>query len=344
MKQAVLNLMLASGAFAPFRLANRRKALILTYHRFSRSDEESATSARAFAGQLEYLFTHYTIVPLSLLAESLTSGAELAPGTVALTIDDGYRDAYEIAFPILRRYRAPATIFVVTDFVDQQTWLWTDKLRYLTARTLAKEFTVQLDGGELRFELKDRAARLAAAERVNSELKRLPERVKDETILRLASSLGVRLPELPPREFSALTWSQVREMEAAGIEIGSHTLTHPILNQLDDEPLRRELRESRSRLAAALGRQVEMFCYPNGDYDARVLREVARAGYRFAVTIGCGFTRQGSHPLALRRMTVEPDLAHFAQSTSGFEQVKNRLRFGFSRTGEEPAGGPRPTL
>jgi peptidoglycan/xylan/chitin deacetylase (PgdA/CDA1 family) len=109
--------------------------------------------------------------------------------------------------------------------------------------------------------------------------------------------------------------------------LGSHTVSHPILTTTDDAQLRRELRESRARLEAELGRSVDLFCYPNGAFDERVRRETAGAGYSCAVTTEPGLNgRRGADPLALRRVPAETDLPHFVQSTSGFEELKNRLR------------------
>ena len=326
MKRAALNLMVAAGAFAPFRIANRSKALILMYHRFSETDDSVSTSARTFDEQLAYLKAHYHLVPLSEIAEYISSGTNLPPGLAAITIDDGFIDAYEVAFPLLRRHNAPATLFVVTDFVDRKTWVWTDKLRFLTLQSEVEEFESTLNGHSLRFELKGRWSRLDAATQVNDMLKNLPEVEKEEAIEQVAVTLGVSLPALPPSEYAPLTWDQAREMDSNGVEIASHTLTHPILTLLDDEQLRRELQESRSRLEAVLGHEVRSFCYPNGNYDERVLKEAACAGYTCAVATVHGLNDQQSNPLALQRIPGDCDLAHFVQSTSGFEQVKNRWR------------------
>ena len=116
-------------------------------------------------------------------------------------------------------------------------------------------------------------------------------------------------------------------MDAGGLEIGSHTVSHPILTTTDNDELRRELLESRARLEAELGHSVELFCYPNGGFDERVRRETAGAGYACAVTTRPGLNeRRGADPFTLRRVPAESDLPHFVQSTSGFEQLKNRLR------------------
>ncbi|HEX5736716.1 MAG TPA: polysaccharide deacetylase family protein [Blastocatellia bacterium] len=332
MKASLLNVMQAFGAFAPFRFANRDKALILTYHRFGEFRDGAKISARAFARQLHYLASHYRVVPLSALAELMRRGRELPPRVAALTIDDGYLDAYEIALPILRRYRLPATIFLVTDFVDRKSWLWTDKLRFLALKTRATRLEADLGGEKLRISLSGRASRLKAATELNSRLKALPDELKEDAINRIASSLRVSLPELPPHEYCSLSWDQAREMESAGVEIGSHTASHPILTNVSDAVLQAELRESKARLEAELGHGVELFCYPNGDYDARVRRAVKEAGYRCAVTVEPGLNDSLSDMLALKRVHTEQDMARFAQATSGFEQVKNRFRYAYAKT------------
>ena len=323
-----------SGAFELLRLTHRRHALILTYHRFSSGDESGRAGAQAgrktsavnFAEQLEYLTKRYKIVPLSQIAESIICREQSPPGLAAITIDDGYRDAYEIAYPLLRRANAPATLFVPSDFIDRRVWIWTDKTRFLTGQAVSQQFTMDLGGRRLRVELNGAASRQDASERINSTLKQLPEEIKEEAIERFASAVGVVLPEKPPDEFSPITWAEAREMQASGIEIGSHTLTHPILTGIGDERLRRELQESRSRLEEVLGRRIEQFCYPNGDHDERAQREVARAGYRIAVTCVSGLNKKGDDPLRLRRIHTEPDLTRFAQSASGFEELKSKAR------------------
>ena len=152
-------------------------------------------------------------------------------------------------------YRAPATLFVATDFVDNKTWLWTDKLRYLTMHTPANEVVAVLKGRTQRFVLTDLLSRLRAADKINSILKTLPNEHKEEAIKRIAASLDVLLPGLPPREFGAINWHQAREMDSEGIEIASHTMTHPILpNVTDDETLELELSGSKKRLEDMLRR------------------------------------------------------------------------------------------
>jgi peptidoglycan/xylan/chitin deacetylase (PgdA/CDA1 family) len=326
MKQGLLQMMSVTGMFDLFRLLNRNRALILTYHRFSANGYGEHTSAAAFNEQLAYLKAHYQVVPLSRIVERLYVNGSLPPGMAAITIDDGYSDSYEIAYPLLKRYGVPATIFLVTDFVERYVWMWTDKVRYITAQACAQKFNIAIDGDQLRFELDDHNSRVAASERITAALKRLSEEMKEETIKELASLLDVIIPATPPDDFSAVSWEEVHEMARNGIEFGSHTLTHPILTNVGDERLRQELTESRTHIEAVLRRRVDQFCYPNGDYNERVAREVAEAGYNSAVTTVSGLVNAGDEPFTLRRIHTEYDLPHFLQSTSGFEELKIRLR------------------
>jgi peptidoglycan/xylan/chitin deacetylase (PgdA/CDA1 family) len=325
MKKAVVTLMHAAGVFSSFRQANRNKGLIVLYHRISDHDGIVAASPAAFEQQLDYLAAHYDIVPLSVFANLVLSGQLLPPRLAVVTIDDGYRDCYDFAFPLLVKRKVPATVFVVTDFVDRKTWLWTDKLRYLTQWARAPVLEAEISGCSLRVELGSGASRLEAAARVNSVLKLLPDHLKDEAIGRIAASVGVTLPQAPPEPFSPLTWEQVREMNSAGIEIGSHTVTHPILTNISAARLRWELRESRNRLEDVLRKKVDLLGYPNGNYDASVKSEARKAGYRCAVTADHGLNTSLDDPMALKRINTDCELAHFVMNTSGFEQFKNKL-------------------
>lgn len=317
--------MQASGAFAPFRLANRRKALIVTYHRFSRQDEPLKTTASSFAEQLDYLAARYRIISLSELARLTRNRAELPPGLAVVTIDDGYRDAFEIALPILRGKRVKATLFPVTGFVDGTCWLWPDKIRFATSVTKLSRIELELGGRKFRFHLTKDESRLFASDRINAQLKGMTDSEKHLEIARIAALLEVDIPVRPADEFAALNWDQLRRMQAEGVEIGSHTVTHPILPRCGLEQLRWELVHSRLRLEQEIGFAPETFCYPNGDATPEVRYEVARAGYRVAVTTDAGLNRGGADLLALRRLPTERDMARFAQTTSGFDGFKNKV-------------------
>ncbi len=325
MKDLLLKLMFNSGVFAPFRLVHRSQSLILTYHRFSEDESPHKTSARTFTEHLHYLQKYYDVVPLTRITEAVKNGYS-APRLAAITIDDGHHDAYEVAYPILRNFGFPATLFVVTDFLDEKDWLWTDKVRFITAKTTSEEVNFVIKGRRIRMMLNGSESRLDAASRLNAQLKKMPDDVKESYIARIGSELKVRIPKIPPQEFSPINWEQARELEANGISIGSHTVTHPILTNVFESQLKFEINHSRARIHKMIGTEPDSFCYPNGSYNTKVKEAVARAGYRCAVNTKHGFNDNDSDVFALRRFHDEPDLEHFAQTTCGFELVKNQFR------------------
>ena len=326
MKQTALKLAHQSGFFAPFRFLNRHKLLILMYHRFTNEPGSFSTLASDFESHLKYLRQRYRVVSLTDAIQKLTSGDQVEPGTAVITIDDGYRDAYQVALPLLKKYDIPATIFVVTDFMDRKKWIWTDKARFIALHTQARTIEFENGSNVVRREISDRISKLQAASDINLHLKRLADEEKELAIAKFAAAMDVEIPEVPTPEFEALTWDELIEMEQHGVQVGSHTVSHPMLTQVDIERVRRELRDSKVRLENVLGHDVPVFCYPNGATNDQVTEEVRLAGYDCAVTATHGFNELKPDPFKLRRISAEHDLPHFAQNISGFEEFKNSFR------------------
>lgn len=320
-KNAALNLLHRYDAFSVFRRVNRAKTPILMYHRFSEGEEFGKTSRKVFETHLEYLIKNYKIISLT---DAVTNGSD--EKTVVLTIDDGYRDFYDIAFPVLKKFGITATLYVVTGFVDERCWIWTDKARYLLGQTRLERFSFTV--GQKHFDevLGDTNSRLALAGRVNSELKKLPDTEKELVLRELAKELSVGIDELPPAEFYPVNWDQVREMAEAGVEIGSHTVNHPILTNVGGESLADELTSSKLVLENILQRETLHFCYPNGNVSNRERDAAEKAGYTSAVTTEIRLRNSSDDRFLLPRIDAEPELRRFIQSTSGFDAFAAKYR------------------
>ncbi len=227
MKKAFLNLLYKTGSFAPFHRFNRNRILILTYHRFSETETPFTVSRSQFAAHLAYLTKYQTIFSFAEISERLRNGEKLPENAAIITIDDGYRDAYEIAFPLLKEFRVSATLFAITDFLDGKIWVWTDKMRFVAARMKAEKSTIEI--GNERVELENRMPDriFLSGSKANSFLKKLPDAEKDREIKRIARELKVEMPDAPPDANAPLSWEQAREMNESGINIESHTVTHP---------------------------------------------------------------------------------------------------------------------
>jgi peptidoglycan/xylan/chitin deacetylase (PgdA/CDA1 family) len=227
---------------------------------------------------------------------------------LAITFDDGQRDNFEHARPVLDRAGVLASFFVPVDAVDSGQLLWHDRLGYATrallARDRARGLALVAGLGPVRG-LDDHALPLAAIQRA----KALAPAERLELVARAEAALG---GSARPDWDGLMTWDQLRALAAGGHEIGSHSLSHPILTLVDDPQLEREMGGSKTRLEAELGAPCESFCYPNGDSDPRVRAAAHRAGYRRAVTTTWGANAPGTDPLQLRRCDIQSKVARSA--------------------------------
>jgi peptidoglycan/xylan/chitin deacetylase (PgdA/CDA1 family) len=325
-KKKLLKTIYSIGGFTPFHFLNRREVLILTYHRFSKQPDLLTIAESEFEDHLVYLKNNCNIISLAEAVRLFETGEEPAANTVVITIDDGYRDAYEIAFPVLKKHGMPATLFVITDFIDGKIWLWTDLMRFALLNT--DKTSIDITFGELgnvSGELQDKDSRIRLAGALNDRLKLLPDDEKNAKIDEIAGGLNVVLDSSPPAEYGPVTWDQAREMERDGIQIECHTVTHPIMTNIDDVRLENELSDSKRVISERIGKDVNHFCYPNGSFDKRVRDAVAAAGFKSAVTTKYGFCDRSDDQFSLRRMDGQPSIVQFAQSVSGFESFREKI-------------------
>lgn len=333
MRNNFLKLFAAAGGFSPFHLLNSKKVLILTYHRFEETPGSFSVSRAEFSEHLSYLSKYRRVLPLSEISQRLKDGKSLPANTAAITIDDGFRDAYKIAFPLLKENGMPATLFAVTNFLDGKTWLWTDKMSYVVSKLKSKRAVVQIGEKTIELEKGDARKNYLSAARVNRILKLMPDEEKELALEQAIKQLGVEIPTLPPDNYAPVSWEQALEMDKNNLHIGSHTVTHPILTNIPETQLNFELQNSKKRLEEMLERRVEMFCYPNGAVNENVRQSVEKNGYSGAVTTCQGFNSDDVDPLLLKRIDAQKEMLHFAQSVSGFEIFKHKMRAKLSMTG-----------
>lgn len=325
-KSAILGAFVAAGGTLPFRYLNRGKARILTYHRFSERTHSHRVSAKQFERHLVYLKRHYHVISLDELVDRISDGSPMPENASVITIDDGYRDAYEVAYPLLRKYDVPATIYAITGFLDGECWLWTDIVRFLLEGKHGQDTEIDFDGFAETVRTEQEADRLAAADRINGRLKQMANEEKNSALEDIAFSFGVLVPDTPPKEYAAFSPENALEMDRNGVRIESHTRTHPILTQISAEELNEELATSKSRLEEMLQREIRHFCYPNGDYENETGAAVEALGYSSAVTSEFGLLAVNENKYFLRRLPIGPDFVDLVRHVSGFESFSMRLR------------------
>ena len=234
-------------------------ARVLMYHRFSDGPDSRKLSVRLFERHLEYLTRRFRVRRLGDVVAALREGRPLEDRTVVLTIDDGYADFVTYAYPALARYEAPATVFLVSRFLDGDLWLWFDAVHYMLTRTAAASRDVYVGGEPLRLDLSSRDARDRAWSTVGERLLRMSTGDRAAAIASLGAALDVCLPQRPTENYAAMTWDQATQMDRALIDFGSHTCTHPVLSRCGAAELAYEVRESRQLLARRLGGVIDTF-------------------------------------------------------------------------------------
>lgn len=291
--------------------AEKNVLTILAYHRVLPLPEsllypfQSMVMPRdLFEQQIAHLKQHYTMLTLAEAVDRLRSG-HLPPRAVSITFDDGYRDNFDHALPILKKYGIPATFFVVTGALEgKNRFLWDEVVsRVLQIRD--EKGAKAILAGTVPSWLAEKLRRLEAgepAERVGESIVRvmnritLPEREEGMAILRQATGAGDGYPDPP-----VLSWDEVHEMRRAGMLIGAHTVSHPFLDELSRDAARDEIDRSIQTLRRRLDEPISLFSYPRGRYKEDVKPYLQEFGIEAAVTTELGRNSPGTDLYALRR-------------------------------------------
>lgn len=280
------------------RVKLRGKLVILTYHSFSETWPKGLFNSlpiERFERQLRFLRRNFRVVSLEEGLRRLSNGDVDEQPWLAVTIDDGFADNYTLAWPVLRRYEVPATIFLATDFLDTGRPPWPTQIIDVLERTEAKTLM-----GPISAPLKGRTARANAAALLK---RRFASLAPQERFAELAS-LRRALRVVESNTYLPLTWRQVREMSAAGVRFGSHTCYHSILPMVERTIATEELLASKERVEAELQLPCTEFAYPDGKHNPSTAAAVLACGYDVALTQDLGFNQGSEHRLALRRVEV----------------------------------------
>ncbi len=340
MKHSGGHVLRSVGLTAAARNLMRHRAVVLTYHGVLAAGGEeyeflnhNFVHAQVFDRQMRWVREHYRPLPLSELVSCYRAGKEPPPRSVAVTFDDGFANNYSVAFPILKRHGIPFTVFVSTGLLDHPgTLLWSERVKrsiYLSKCTSA---TVDLAGRPFGLDLRSRDARATTAREVLLELKNHPIAVRDAAVDRIEERCGrPALTDADRERYAFLTWDQVRTMDAAGVEFGSHTVSHPILSKLDDDSLESELVLSKRRIELELGHSCTAFAYPNGsraDFGEREKRALERADYHAAFALSGQINRRVPDLFALDRINIgrQLDAATFEVAVAGLLGLARRTR------------------
>jgi len=257
-----------------------------------------------FERQLGYLAKHCQVLPLQELVSRAESN-ELERGTVAITFDDGFRNNYSDAYPLLSRYRMHATFFLSTGLIGTEEAFWVDKLEYLLNETT--QSGIEVPSLSACFEVGEVEGKRQALMQIKRALKRGDALVADVVAEVVAASRVEPSYDYP--EYRTMDWDQVREMHASGLcAFGAHTVGHTILSHLSRSEKAREIEGSLRKIEQEVDVPATLFSYPEGQashFDDESIRVLRESGVTMSPTAMFGRNGPKTCPFHLKRNMVE---------------------------------------
>jgi peptidoglycan/xylan/chitin deacetylase (PgdA/CDA1 family) len=305
-----------TGALSVGRRLNRRKVLILTYHGVLPNGHVMApflsrnfVLADEFEWQMRYISARCTPISLSGAIDGLSGGAPLPDNPVAVTFDDGFRNNFTVAFPILQKHGIEAAVFLTTDHMGSGTqMLWTERVAWLLAYTRRPAVDLSFAGLAGASPCASPGDREATSRQLLRALKSLPLADRDRALDSIERQLRDTVTAAPdPERYGFLDWDEVRAMAAGGIEFGGHTMRHAVLSSLSPDERLAEVVGCKREIERQTDRQCTLFSYPNGtpaDFDARDQQNLRLAGYKCAASQIPGLNDRGTDLFALKRLNV----------------------------------------
>jgi peptidoglycan/xylan/chitin deacetylase (PgdA/CDA1 family) len=296
-----------------WKLRSAPSLLILMYHRVLPADHPQRAgeqpgmyvSPQTLAMHVEVLAEHFTLVHLDDWISAQEQGRAMPSLCCALTFDDGWRDNYEYAYPVLKRASVPATIYLVSDLVGTHYAFWPNRLAAILAAPVPEAVLAGLPEA-LRALVRNRDSADAA-------ICACKERYTDAEMLEMLEHLerALQHPPADPGQRDLMDWNEIREIGADDlVRFGSHSRRHTrLLAKVPDNVIGDEISGSLAQIEGRLGRRPATFCYPNGDYSTVALAHV-RKHYKAAVTTCHGWNSPAQDRYMLNRVGVHEDVSN----------------------------------
>jgi len=287
-----------------------------------------APHAEAFRSHLSWLKQHGDPISEQDLLDSIYGKRALPKRAFMITFDDGYRDNYTIAAPILKELAVPGLFFIPTEPIIHRNLGWWDLIAWCLKRTQLK--TIHFRGKDYIIGSSIKAADY----QLKQDMKLQAAYENEEFILDLAKACQVELPDRSITNQELLSWDDIREMKKLGMGIGSHTHSHRVLATLSLEEQRDELEKSKRIIESEIGSPVHSFAYPVGGYEhfhQETIQIVQEVGYKMAFSYLTGVNRVGKlEPHDIRRISAAETYSELLGSIA-LPRLFGRRRCAFDR-------------
>lgn len=325
-RKVVLPISFKLGADKYFLKKSSKSCCIVNFHGVRDSDNEVFNNRHLkkddFEKTIKYLSNRYKIVSLTEIFEIFRSGKKPDRKTIALTFDDGYKNNFEIALPILKKYNAPATFYLISKgLVNENFLVWPDIVD-LVKKTASNDISV--NGVTFRFPT-------FVNEESKMELLNYLKTCGAETE-KLVLDLYSRFPQVKQKVLShpellmVINGEELRKyINEPLIEYGSHSHTHFNMEFLNDDVAKNELAQSKEIIEKIIDKKVISFAYPDGSYTKEINKAAKELGYLNLVAVEYKFSENNSDPNVLSRFTIS--------NSTTFESNALRLAKTFDKYG-----------
>lgn len=261
-----------------------------------------------FESEMAWLSDNRPVVSMADIANSHAGRSRIPDGAVAVTFDDGFRNNYTSAWPVLEKYGIPATIYLATGFISSDRMIWSDRLEATIFDSKRESITVPINGSDTVFNLETTVLRQKAFLDIKAYCKSLGNKSKSGFLNYVEAVLDVS-PSADHPLYEFMSWDEVREMDASPlIEFGAHTVDHVSLAKVEEAEMRRQISTSVQVLSEELRHPCQFFSYPEGqpdDYNDSVIEQLKALGFDHSPTAINGANDLGStDPFHIKRIMV----------------------------------------
>jgi len=319
------------GFYHILKFINRKKIRILMYHGvenkqtdFNLDISSLVISTKNFEKQIKSLSKSYNIMSMHDLTNHIKKKIPFPSNSVIITFDDGLKNNFINAFPILQKYNTKATIFLITDYIDTLKISWLNKLVYILKKIGISKFIEEFKNKFPAYSnLLEKTGQNNIIDRIIFLLiDKVNDNVRRKFIQNLYNKSKIKINKEKIKDLY-LSWEEIRKMNDAGISFGSHTSTHEVLSLLDYEKAKKEILNSKKNIEVRLNKEINLFAYPYGreiDFNINIKKILINNKFLCAVSTIDGFNTINSDLYELKRICiVDEPFYYFKLRIEGFE-------------------------
>lgn len=307
------NLILFRLCFRRLFIQQRGAPFILMYHRVLNPASSAYclqpgmfVSLKSFELHLRVLKKQYTVLPLRELLEGCFVKKKALKNCCAITFDDGWLDNYTNAFPLLMKYRMPATIFLATRYIGQDLWFWEEEVA-LYLRKNSQKFIDAFFKSNLTASQYGKMANLAGD---STEIIYLMKQLDGEQREKIVQQIGARNLQIENKNRIVINWDEAREMQGDGVDFFSHSHSHILLSGLDYDEAEKDIRTSLALLKKNVVTVQDIFCYPSGRFSDKIIDILKDNGIKYALTTQRAPLTLSKDAFSVPRIGVHDDISH----------------------------------